>query len=155
MSNEAPGLVLENHYEAPPEFAYSWLTDFHDDDGTRYFGMKTPGTITRNGESIQLEATMDLGMTRMNVSLAPPDRWTAEGGFFTKSGRQMARTRIVESVRPDGPGTQHRAEFYVWPNGFMARLMFLFGGGRMRSEMRGSFDRLKADLDTEYRSVRQ
>ncbi|HKV90028.1 MAG TPA: hypothetical protein VJQ43_02395 [Thermoplasmata archaeon] len=153
MTDPKPGLVLENHYDASPEFAYSWLTDFHEDDGQRYFGMTAPGKITRNGGAVQLEGEMARGKTRMSVALAPPNQWTADGAFLTGSGREVARTRIVESVQADGTGARHRAEFYLWPNGFMAKLMFMIGAGKMRRDMRASFERLKADLDAEYRSV--
>jgi hypothetical protein len=155
MTDEKPGLTLDNHYDAPPEFVYSWLTDFHDDDGTRYFGMTSPGKVTRSGDSVQLEGAMRQGTTKMTVTLAPPDRWSAQGGFFTNAGRQVARTKIVETIRADGAGTMHHAEFYLEPSGFLAKLMFLMGGGKMRRDMRSSFDRLKADLDSEYRSVQQ
>ncbi|MCI4321751.1 MAG: SRPBCC family protein [Thermoplasmata archaeon] len=153
MTDEKPGLTLDNHYDAPPEFAYSWLTDFHDDDGTRYFGMTNPGKVTRNGTTVQLEGAMRQGTTKMTVTLAPPDHWWAEGGFFSNSGRQVAHTKIVETLRADGAGTTHHAEFYLHPDGFVARLMFMMGSGKMRRDMRTSFDRLKADLDSEYRAV--
>jgi hypothetical protein len=156
MANETPGLVLENRYEAPPEFAYRWLTDFHEDDGQRYFGMASPGKIVRNGGTVELEGDMGRGITtRSTVTLAPPDRWSAEGTFANKSGRTMARTRIVESVSPDGTGTHHRADLYLWPNGWMARLFMWMGAGRARREMRAAFGRLKTDLDAEYRSLQQ
>jgi hypothetical protein len=153
MTNDKPGFVLDNQYSVPPEFAYSWLTDFHEDDGQRYFGMTGPGKVGRAEGATHLEANMPFGVSKMTVTPNPPDHWTADGEFFSKSGKRMAKTRIVESVRAEGAGTRHHAEFYLWPEGFGAKLMFAMGRGRMTRDMSASFARIKTDLEAEYRAT--
>jgi hypothetical protein len=153
MATKKPGLVIDQHYDVPVEFAYRWLTDFHDDDGQRYFGAAGPGTVQRADGKVQLGAKMDFGSSKMTVTLAPPNGWTADGEMLGKSGKRLATTQITESLQADGTGTRHHAEFVLWPNGVLPNLMFTIGRGRFVRDMTASYGRMKTDVEAEYRAT--
>ncbi|MCI4327150.1 MAG: hypothetical protein L3K16_05900 [Thermoplasmata archaeon] len=153
MTDKKPGLVLDNHYDVPVEFAYSWLTDFYEDDAQRYFQAPEPATVQRADGKVHLASKMAFGSSKLTVTLSPPDRWVADGEMLGKSGTRMATTRIRESVQADGTGTRHHAEFVLWPNGFVPNLMFTLGRGRFVRDMTASFARIKTDLEAEFRAT--
>ncbi|GEM_PF-5941909 len=112
---EAPNLVLENRFHAPPRFVKEWMTDYRADDG-RFFGDATPFRVVRQGHVVRREQDNPMGLMAMTVDVAAEDRWTVRGDQRDPQGNVLFSFVIRESVRPHGDGTLHRVEMTVTPS---------------------------------------
>ena len=145
---------LENTFRAPPAYVAAWLTDFREDDGPRYFGMPGPSRIRREGDLILTEAPLPIGSTRGRLTLESPTRWSAESEILDRRGRVLVRSRLLETVAPEGAGSRHTVRVTLTPESLRGRLMLPFMKAMMRRTLRRGFAAVRRELDAAFRAGR-
>lgn len=151
---QRPFLVIENRFDVPPEYAIAWLTDFRSDDMQKVGGEKMPSIrVTRLPDGrIQREfSMMGLALTT-RTTIQPPHDWIATMEGRDKKGEVVTTGRVVESVRPAGDGTHHRAE--LWDDGSRGYVRFFnwLSIPMQRAQLRKLFAQQKKEMEAAFRA---
>lgn len=118
-----PDIVIENRFEASPEYALAWLTDFRADDG-RFFGDEGNVQVERRGNEISRSLTTPFGPMRQTIRVDPAARrWEGRGEQLDPSGRVLYRFHLAELTEPDARGSRHRVELTIEPEDAQIRGM--------------------------------
>jgi hypothetical protein len=149
MVDRPPGAVIENHFAVPVPFAAAWLTDFRPDDGQKWFGLNEQAKVDQTPSGFHIEGVLPFGRNVNDILLESPTHWTAQGRMENKRGKVIALTRLDERVTPEGPGTLHRVQMWIEPQGLGARIMFAFARRSMRKGLNRAFSKMKFAMEQE------
>lgn len=149
---EKPYMVLESRFEAPPEYVAQWLTDFRPDDG-RWFGRDGALEVHKEGRQTRIEGPHPMGWQKGVLTVETATRWSARTEMLTaKGGSVKAVGHVVETVRPEGSGTLHRADLSMDGKTFGMRLMSTLMKPMVKRELKQGFAKMKAEMEAAYKA---
>jgi hypothetical protein len=150
-------LTFDNEYAVPPEYAMAWLLDFREDDMQHAGGAKMPAIrVTKLPDGrIQREFALPMGLGNFvtKTRVESKDTWIADcENRDPKSGKVTSTNRIVESVRPAGPGTRHHVDLYQTDLTLKSRIFAALGKPMQRAQIKKLFAVQKRDMEAAHKA---
>ena len=147
-----PAMVVENEFQAPPEYVAKWLQDMQEDDA-RFFGdARKIKVLERSDKHVKLMAEVpEMGAINTYLRVETPTKWVADVDFVNQ-GQLMGKARVVETVQPKAIGTLHRAEIYMQPMNEQFAAMLTQMGPEWEKGLKAAFDKMKQELNAEYKA---